>query len=213
MSNKKPYVIGVAGGSGSGKTFFLKAFLNHFSPNEVCLVSQDDYYIQQGEMTAEQNKLHNFDLPTCIEVKKFEDDVFDLLNYKTVYKKEYTFNNPHLKPKILEIQPAPILILEGLFIYHYEKIDAIFDYRIFIDAAVEIALERRLKRDLIERNYPEEDVMYKWQNHVMPSFNEFLLPYRSKCDKIIDNSTNEIQNILNITQEISAQLKGKLMLP
>ncbi len=210
MSNKKPYVLGVAGGSGSGKTFFLKAFLNHFSADEVCLVSQDDYYIQQGEMTAEQNKLHNFDLPSCIEVSQFEKDVFDLLDYKTVYKKEYTFNNPHLKPKLLEIKPAPILILEGLFLYHYKKIDAIFDYRIFIDAATEIALERRLKRDLAERNYPKEDVMYKWENHVMPSYNEFLLPYRDKCDSIIDNSTNELENILAITQRISSDLRQKL---
>ncbi|HEX7367284.1 MAG TPA: uridine kinase [Pelobium sp.] len=212
MSNKKPYVIGVAGGSGSGKTFFLKAFLNHFSADEVCLVSQDDYYIQQGEMTAEENKLHNFDLPTCIEVGRFENDVFDLLNFKTVYKQEYTFNNPHIKPKLLEIKPAPILILEGLFLYHYQKIDAIFDYRIFIDAATEIALERRLKRDLIERNYPKEDVMYKWENHVMPSFNEFLLPHRNKCDIIIDNSTNELQSILNVTKDISQKLRAKLKL-
>ncbi len=212
MSNKKPYVLGVAGGSGSGKTFFLKAFLNHFAADEICLVSQDDYYIQQGEMTAEQNKLHNFDLPSCIEVEQFENDVFDLLNYKTIYKKEYTFNNPHLKPQVLEIKPAPILVLEGLFIYHYQKIDAIFDYRIFMDAAVEIALERRLKRDLIERNYSQEDVMYKWQNHVMPSYNEFLLPYRSKCDSIIDNSTNQLENILIITEQISSDLRKKLAL-
>nr|WP_294898507.1 uridine kinase [uncultured Pedobacter sp.] len=210
MSNNKPYVLGVAGGSGSGKTFFLKAFLNHFSNEEVCLVSQDDYYIPQGEMTAEENRLHNFDLPTCIEVNQFENDVFDLLNYKTVYKQEYTFNNPSLKPQLLEIKPAPILILEGLFIYHYQKIDAIFDYRIFMDAATEIALERRLKRDLIERGYSQEDVMYKWQNHVMPSYNEYLLPYRSKCDSIIDNSTNELQSILDITKEISSDLRKTL---
>ena len=210
MSSKKPYVLGVAGGSGSGKTFFLKAFLNHFSSDEVCLVSQDDYYIPQGEMSAEENRLHNFDLPTCIEVEQFEKDVFDLLNHKTIYKQEYTFNNPSIKPKLLEIKPAPILILEGLFIYHYQNIDAVFDYRIFIDAATEIALERRLKRDFVERGYSEEDVMYKWQNHVMPSYNEYLLPYRRKCDSIIDNSTNELESILNITNKISTDLKAKL---
>lgn len=210
MSNKKPYVIGVAGGSGSGKTFFLNCFLNHFSSDEVCLVSQDDYYIPQGEMTPEQNRLHNFDLPSCIEVNEFEKDVTDLINFKTVYKKEYTFNNPNITPKILEIKPAPILILEGLFIYHYENINSLFDYRIFIDAATEIALERRLKRDLIERGYSEEDVMYKWDNHVLPAYNDFLLPYRNGCDKIINNSTNELRNVLDITDEISKDLREKL---
>lgn len=212
MSNNKPYVIGVAGGSGSGKTFFLKAFLNHFAADEVCLVSQDDYYIPQGRMTAEENKLHNFDLPSCIEVERFEKDIFDLLAYKTVYKREYTFNNPHLKPKLLEIKPAPILILEGLFIYHYPKIASAFDYRIFMDAEAEIALERRLNRDLVERNYPQEDVMYKWRNHVLPAYHKYLLPYRDTCDMIIDNSTNGLENITESVVQISSTLRSKIQL-
>jgi uridine kinase len=185
MSNNKPYVIGVAGGSGSGKTFFLNCFLNHFSEEEVCLVSQDDYYIKVGEMTAEQNRFHNFDLPTCIEVNQFQNDVDQLLAFKTVYKQEYTFNNPTAIPKMLEIKPAPILIIEGLFIYHYENIDKLFDYRIFMDAATEIALERRLNRDLLERGYSEEDVLYKWDNHVMPAYNDYLFPHRLRCDQRI----------------------------
>jgi uridine kinase len=210
MSNNKPYVIGVAGGSGSGKTFFLNCFLNHFSEEEVCLVSQDDYYIKVGEMTAEQNRFHNFDLPTCIEVNQFQNDVDQLLAFKTVYKQEYTFNNPTAIPKMLEIKPAPILIIEGLFIYHYENIDKLFDYRIFMDAATEIALERRLNRDLLERGYSEEDVLYKWDNHVMPAYNDYLFPHRLRCDKIINNSTNELRNILDISDDISKELRGKL---
>ncbi|MBD3749135.1 MAG: uridine kinase [Sphingobacteriales bacterium] len=208
--SSKPYVIGVAGGSGSGKTFFLNCFLNHFTEEEVCLVSQDDYYIPVGEMTAEENRLHNFDLPSCIEISQFENDVNQLLDYKTVYKKEYTFNNPHAIPKILEIKPAPILIIEGLFIYHYPNIDPLFDFRIFMDADTEIALERRLRRDLHERGYSEEDVMYKWENHVMPAYNKYLLPHRKRCDKVINNSTNELRNILDITDEISKDLRAKL---
>lgn len=210
MSSSKPYVIGVAGGSGSGKTFFLNCFLNHFSEEEICLVSQDDYYRNVGELSPEENRLHNFDLPSCIEIEQFEQDVNDLLAFKTVFKEEYTFNNPDAIPKILEIKPAPILIIEGLFIYHYQNIDPVFDYRIFIDADTEIALERRLNRDLLERGYSEEDVMYKWNNHVMPAYQEFLFPHRKRCDKTINNSTNELRNILDITDEISNELRGKL---
>lgn len=210
MSSNKPYVIGVAGGSGSGKTFFLNCFLNHFSEEEVCLVSQDDYYINVGEMTAEENRFHNFDLPSCIEINQFEEDVNHLLNYQTIYKQEYIFNNPNAKPKILEIKPAQILIIEGLFIYHYQNIDPLFDYRIFMDADTEVALERRLNRDLHERGYSEEDVMYKWKNHVMPAYNEYLLPHRTRCDRIINNSTNELRNVLDITDDISKDLRAKL---
>lgn len=207
----KPFIVGVAGGSGSGKTFFLNCFLNHFSTEEVCLVSQDDYYIPVGRnMTPEENKLHNFDLPSCIDIQQFEKDVKDLINYKTVYKEEYTFNNEKATPKLLEIKPAPLLIIEGLFIYHYPYINSLFDYRIFIDAKTEVALERRLHRDLTERGYSEEDILYKWNNHVLPSFNEYLLPHRDTADVVVDNSVNELTNVLKLTDEISTALRLKL---
>ena len=73
---------------------------------------------------------------------------------------------------MLEILPAPILIVEGLFIFHYTEVNELLDYRIFLDAEESIALERRLRRDLIERGYDQDDVMYKWTNHVVPSYNE-----------------------------------------
>src|ERR1700760_1283424 len=106
-SSETPFIIGIAGGSGSGKTFFLKCFLQHFSQNEVSLVSQDDYYfpVPPG-MTAEENKLFNFDLPSTIDHQHFEDDINSLLNGVSITKKEYTFNNPNAVPKILEIKSA-----------------------------------------------------------------------------------------------------------
>jgi len=207
----KPYIIGIAGGSGSGKTFFLKCFLKHFTDNEVCLVSQDDYYIPVAHnMTPEENKLYNFDLPGTIDHKHFEADISRLLNQETIQKKEYTFNNPNAIPKILEIKPAPILIVEGLFIMHFREIAKLLDLKIFIEADNEIALQRRLKRDLIERGYSHDDVMYKWIHHVSPAYNEYLLPFRNDCDKIIENNTHEADDIICVTEEISKTLREKL---
>ena len=146
----KPFIIGIAGGSGSGKTFFLKCFLKHFSKDEVSLVSQDDYYFPiPPDMTAEENKFFNFDLPETIDHQHFEDDINSLVNGRSILKKEYTFNNPGLVPKMLEIKPAPILIVEGLFILHFKQIADMLDLRIFMHADDEIALGRRLKRVLI----------------------------------------------------------------
>ncbi|RZL31259.1 MAG: uridine kinase, partial [Pedobacter sp.] len=108
--NKKPFIIGIAGGSGSGKTFFLNCFLHHFKQDEVTLVSQDDYYIPAGEMTQEENKLYNFDLPSTIDSEQFLRDIKQLLAGEVVYKKEYNFNNPLAVVKILEIKSAPIII-------------------------------------------------------------------------------------------------------
>jgi uridine kinase len=207
----KPYILGIAGGSGSGKTFFLKCFLEHFSADEVCLVSQDDYYFPVAHnMTKEENKLYNFDLPSTIDHDHFEADIESLLSGQTIVKKEYTFNNADVVPKMLEIKPAPILIVEGLFILHFKKIAETLDLKIFIEADEDIALQRRLKRDLLERGYSHDDAMYKWVNHVVPAYKEFLLPYRDECDKIIVNNSHKAEDIICVTGEISKDLREKL---
>jgi len=206
-SIQKPYIIGVTGCSGSGKTFFLKCFLEHFKKNEITLISQDDYYIPANTKTKEENRLHNFDLPTSIDRDHFYQDIKSLIQGNKVYKEEYRFNNPALEPRILEINPAPILIVEGLFIFHYEEINALLDHRIFIHADEKIALQRRIKRDFEERGYGKEDVLYKWNEHVVPAFNEYLLPHKKQSDQVIENNTDDTENISIIAQHISAYLR------
>lgn len=212
MNNKNPLIIGIAGGSGSGKTFFLNSFLHHFKNDEVTLLSQDDYYIPAGEMTQEENKLYNFDLPSTIDDEQFYIDIKKLIKGEVVYKKEYSFNNPLAVVKILEIKPAPILIVEGLFILHFKQIAELLDLRIFIEAEEEVALQRRIKRDGMERGYPENDVVYKWNNHVVPAYKEFLLPYKQECEQIVFNNDDTPDDIIKITEKITNDLKTKLNL-
>ncbi len=207
----KPFVVGIAGGSGSGKTFFLKCFLKHFSAEEVALVSQDDYYFPVAQnMTPEENKLYNFDLPDTIDHEHFEDDIEALMNGQSITKQEYTFNNPNAVPKLLEIKSAPIIIVEGLFIMHFGKIANMLDLKVFIDADEDIALQRRLRRDLMERGYSNDDVRYKWVNHVVPAYKEYLLPYKDQCDKVITNNTHVAEDIIYITECIATELRQKL---
>jgi len=203
-----PFVVGIAGSSGSGKTFFLNSFLNHFAPHEVALISQDDYYIPANTKTKEENKRYNFDLPTAIDRLAFQRDINLLFDGHTIYREEYTFNNPALKPKMLETKPAPILIVEGLFIFYYTEVNALLNHRIFLHAEEEIALQRRLKRDLVERGYSEADVRYKWVNHVMPAYQQYLLPFREQCDRVIINNTDDPTPIIAITDEVSAELRA-----
>lgn len=206
---KKPFLIGISGGSGSGKTFFLKSFLNHFDPKDISLVSQDDYYLPSGDLTHEENVLYNFDIPSSFDEEQFTTDIQKILNGETIYKKEYTFNVG--EPRMLEIAPAPIIIVEGLLIYHFQKIAELIDMKIFIDADKEVALQRRIKRDLEERNYTFDDVMYKWVNHVMPSYKTYLLPHKDLAHKIVPNSTNIADELLRITEEISQELKKNIL--
>jgi len=207
----KPFIIGIAGGSGSGKTFFLNCFLKHFKPGEVCLVSQDDYYVPVADnMTPEENKLYNFDLPHTIDHEHFSRDINKLINGESFIKKEYTFGNPNAVPRMLEIKPAPIIIVEGLFIMHFEEIAGVLDLKIFVEADAEVALKRRLCRDLVERGYSNDDVLYKWINHVVPAYNEYLLPYREVCDKVIVNNGHVADEMVRVSEEISVELKKLL---
>ena len=133
MNLKKPYLIGIAGGSASGKTYLLNALLNHFNADEICLISQDHYYKPQAEQFVDENGQINYDLPEGIDKTKLLADIEQLLLGNTIQKLEYTFNNPAAKPKELTIHPAPIIVIEGLFIFHFQELFNAFDLKIFID--------------------------------------------------------------------------------
>lgn len=210
LSNNKPFIVGITGGSGSGKTFFLNSLSNHFRRNEICLISQDDYYIPAGEMDQEQNKLHNFDLPSAIDDQLFLSDLRKLISGETVYKKEYTFNNPRSVPKTLTIDPSPAILVEGLFILHFEEIASLLDLTIFLETDEETALRRRIRRDFVERGYCEQDVLYKWHNHVLPAYRKYLLPHKGSCSRIIINDTGSADNLIKASEELSAVIKGAL---
>jgi len=207
----KPFVIGVAGGSGSGKTFFLNCFLNHFSDSEISLISQDDYYKPKEQQPIDENGWINFDLPECIDDLKLLHDLKLLLSGEVVLKKEYTFNMAEDQAKTLTINPAPIIVVEGLFIFHYKELAELFDMKIFLDADEEVTLNRRIKRDSEERGYDRDMVMYQWINHVLPAYNQFLLPYKGSADKVIINNTHVAEDIIMVTREISSELRSSVL--
>lgn len=207
MSNNRPFVIGVAGGSGSGKTFFLKCFLHHFTSEEVSLISQDDYYRPKQEQQIDENGWINFDLPDGIDDARLLHDLKKLLEGDCVEKKEYTFNMNEAQARTLNIASAPIIIVEGLFVFHFKEIAKLFDMKIFMDADEEITLNRRISRDEIERGYTRDMVMYQWVNHVLPAYKQYLLPYKDTCHKVIMNNKHVADDIIKVSQEISDELK------
>lgn len=207
----KPFVIGIAGGSGSGKTFFLNCFLKHFKNSEICLISQDDYYKPKAEQPLDENGWVNFDLPQCIDDEKLLEDLQTLIAGQTIRKKEYTFNVAEDKARTLVIHSAPIILLEGLFIFHFRKIASLLDMRIFMDAEEEITLSRRLKRDIAERGYSHDMIMYQWKNHVLPAYNAYLLPYKATADKVIMNNSQVADDIVGLSKELTEELKGRLL--
>ncbi len=185
-----PYIIGITGGSASGKTSFLLELKNTFSADEVCVVSQDNYYKPIHEQEADSNGMVNYDLPSCIDVDRFLIDIQNLKNGESITKTEYVFNNPNKVPETIVVNPAPIIIVEGLFIYYFEQIAEQLQLKIFVDADEELKWQRRLQRDTSERGIGSDIVKYQWDNHVKPAYEQYLLPYRNHSDIIITNNTN-----------------------
>ena len=188
----KPYIIGITGGSGSGKTSLLKELTNSFSSTDICVISQDDYYKPKDEQVKDQLGIENFDLPRSINSNELVTDIIKLIAGEIVKREEYTFNNVDAKPKTLVFKPAPIIIVEGLFVYHFQEIRKLLDLKVFMHAKENLKVIRRIKRDRLERNYPLDDVLYRYEKHVMPTFEQYIAPYIDKADIIINNNTNFI---------------------
>ena len=186
----KPYIIGITGGSGSGKTSLLKELTNSFSSTDICVISQDDYYKPKDEQVKDQLGIENFDLPRSINSTELVTDIIKLIAGEIVEREEYTFNNVDAKPKTLVFKPAPIIIVEGLFVFHFQEIRKLLDLKVFMHAKENLKVIRRIKRDRLERNYPLDDVLYRYEKHVMPTFEQYIAPYIDKADIIINNNTN-----------------------
>lgn len=186
---EKPYIIGITGGSGSGKTLFLNSIVKSFDAKSVTCISQDDYYMPREYQLVDKNGQHNFDRPESIDYEHFASDLKSLSEGNEIQKEEYTFNNPEKEPSMIIRRPAPVILVEGIFIFHYKKISELLDLKLFIDAKDYIKLQRRLRRDREERGYDADDVLYKYENHIMPSFQKYIAPYKESADLIIPNNT------------------------
>jgi uridine kinase len=184
----KPYTIGITGGSGSGKTYFIEKLSSYFKTGQVCLLSQDHYYKPIEQQYKDAKGIENFDLPEAIDNDLFLADIRSLKAGQKVLKREYTFNKPDRVPAMLEFAPAPVLVVEGLFIFMHPEIEQELDLKIFIEAKDHVKLTRRIRRDNEERGYDLHDVLYRYENHVMPVYESFIQPLKHECDIIIPNN-------------------------
>jgi uridine kinase len=187
---KKPFLIGITGGSGSGKTTFIRQLRDGLDGSLVSYLSMDDYYLPRDQQKVDPQGVINFDRPKSIYRDEFVRDLKKLCNGKTITRQEYVFNNELATPRQIVVNPAPVIIVEGLFVFHYKELRKMLDLRIFLHAKDNLKVIRRIKRDQIERNYPLDDVLYRYEHHVLPSYEKYVEPYISKADIIVNNNTD-----------------------
>jgi uridine kinase len=186
----KTFLIGIAGGSGSGKTTFIGELRKRFKENELCIMSQDDYYKARESQLKDENEVSNFDLPESILTDEMVRDIEILSSGKEVQRAEYVFNNEKAKSKLLTFTPAPVILVEGLFVFNHQALMNMFDLKIYIQAKENLKVIRRIKRDRIERNYPLEDVLYRYERHVLPAYEKYIRPFKYEADIIVNNNIN-----------------------
>ena len=199
-------MVGITGCSGSGKTYFLKKLLEYFSKDEICLISQDNYYIPRNQQPVDQNGIKNFDSPDSIDIEGYIQDINRLIDGVIVKRPEYTYNNPAKIPGTITLNPTPIILAEGIFVFSFEKLSRLFDLRIFMEAEDHVRLTRRIVRDKEERGYDVDDVLYRYSNHAIPSYKKYIKPFRSVSDIIIPNN-DQSEKVLEV---LAVYLKSKL---
>jgi uridine kinase len=184
----------------------MKSLIDAFGKDEITRISQDNYYRPIHEIPRDENGIENFDLPETIDHHLFAEHIAVLRAGKTVHQKEYTFNNPLITPEILVFEPRPIIIVEGIFVFYFPEISRLIDLKIFVDAKEHVKIKRRIIRDNNERGYDLDDVLYRWEHHVAPTYDKFILPLRAEADMIINNNSRFDTGL----QVLIGFLKGKL---
>lgn len=202
-----PYIVGITGGSASGKTLLLNELKKSFKEDELCIVSQDNYYRPREEQPRDKKGIQNFDKPESIDQKAFAEDVARLKRGETVTRQEYTFNNPNVVPKMLTFKPSAIIVVEGIFVFYLKEVMEQLDLKVFVDAKDFLMLKRRILRDAKERGYDLDDVLYRFDKHVMPTFKKYIKPFKQDADIIIPNNNDSLKNGLGV---LTGFLKSKV---
>ena len=190
MAVNKPFLIGISGGSGSGKTRIIHELRGRFAEDQLCIISQDEYYHPREKQRWDDAGYQNFDLPQSIDHLSFTRDIRLLMQGNVVQKQQYVFNNPKAEPVTLTFKPAPVILVEGLFVFYFEEIRELLNLKVFIDAEDVIKLKRRIIRDAGERNYPLEDVLHRYEFHVLPAYRAYIEPFKQEADLVINNHTH-----------------------
>ncbi len=203
----KPIIIGIAGGSASGKTSIAKIVYDAFDDQKsVVIIRQDDYYKDQSHLTMEERVLTNYDHPLAFDNNLLIHDLQQLLNRQTIKKPTYDFVY-HTRSNSYEIiEPCDVIILEGLFVLEDEKLRDLLDIKVFVDTDADIRFIRRLKRDVEKRGRTIQSVIDQYTTTVKPMHETFVEPSKKYAHIIIPEGSHNVVAIDLLITKISSIL-------
>ena len=197
-------IIGIAGGTGSGKTTVVNQIIEELKNEEVDVISQDSYYQDTSHLTYEQRTKINFDHPKSIDFDLLVSHLKDLKAGKNIQQPVYSFREHNRTGETITIEPRKVIIVEGILILTHPDIREMFDIKIYVHADSDERLIRRLKRDIAERGRDLEEVLNRYQTTLKPMHQQFIEPTKEFADIIIP--TNRYNTVaVDIVQTIIRQ--------
>lgn len=209
MTKSKPIIIGVTGGSGSGKTSVSRAIFNNFPDHSIMMLEQDSYYKDQSHLSFEERLNTNYDHPFAFDNDLLIQHVGDLLNYKAIEKPVYDYV-AHTRSQATIIQkPKEVIILEGILILEDERLRDLMDIKVYVDTDDDIRIIRRIKRDMEERGRTLDSVIEQYLTVVKPMYHQFIEPTKRYADIIVPEGGENHVAIDLITTKVASFLNHK----
>ena len=204
-------VIGIAGGSGSGKTTVVKAITNRIKHEKVVVIPQDSYYKDSSDLTDEEKRAHNFDHPDSIDWELLCEQLADLKAGKTIHQPVYSYIScTRSKTETVTVEPADVIIIEGILIFNCQELRDQMDIKIFVDADDDDRLMRVMARDISERGKDVHWVIERYTRTVKPMYLQFIEPSKRYADIIIPQGGHNKVAIDIISTAIEKVLKKAL---
>ncbi len=185
MHHKKPIIIGVTGGSGSGKTSVSRAILNHFPSHSITMLEHDSYYKNQDHLAFEERLKTNYDHPLAFDTDLLIDHLEQLRHFQTIEIPVYDYVNHTRSQEVRRQEPKEVIILEGILILEDERLRNLMDIKIYVDTDDDIRIIRRIKRDIEERGRTLDSVITQYLNVVKPMYHQFIEPTKRYADVIV----------------------------
>lgn len=197
----KPVVIGVAGGSGSGKTSVTRSICKRFSDKTILVIEQDYYYKDQSHLPFEERLQTNYDHPFAFDNDLLVSHLQDLLNGHPINKPVYDYALHTRSDKVIPVEPKEVIILEGILILEDPRLVDLMDIKVFVDTDADLRIIRRIMRDINERGRSVESVIEQYINSVRPMHLQFVEPTKRYADIIIpEGGKNHVAIDLMVTK-------------
>ena len=201
-------IIGIGGGTGSGKTTVVRKIIESLPDDSVAVIPQDSYYNDQSHLPLDVRKRTNFDHPDAFEWPLFAHQIQELKSGRSIEQPTYSYITCTRLSETIHVEPKEVIIIEGIMALYDKKLRDLMDLKIFVDAGSDERLLRVISRDIIERGHPLEMLVDKYRNILKPMHDEFIEPTKQFADIIIPNSGNNDKAISMMQLYISSALRG-----